>query len=69
MNRVLITRLPQQAEEFIQLLEDQGCKVEAIPFIETIDIPLETIPQTDWVFFNSPRSVQHFFQNLKKYSG
>jgi uroporphyrinogen-III synthase len=66
MNRVLITRLPQQAEEFTRLLKDQGCEVETIPFIETIDIPLETIPQTDWVFFNSPRSVQHFFQNLKK---
>ena len=66
MNRVLITRLPQQAEEFTRLLKDKGCEVETIPFIETIDIPLETIPQTDWVFFNSPRSVQHFFQNLKK---
>lgn len=58
---VYISRNPDEASLFIQMVESAGFNVEAINPVryQTVEIPV--IPYADWFFFTSIRTVDHYF--------
>ena len=58
---VLITRDLKDNSFFKNVLEGNGYSVQGISFIETKAVALNTIPQTDWIFFASSSAIEKFF--------
>lgn len=59
---VLITRDLNEDSFFKNVLEGNGYEVNGISFIETNNIAIAEVPQTDWVFFASSNAVRFFFE-------
>ena len=70
---VVITRAPDQANEFVSELERYGANVVLCPTIEIralesyerLDEAIEHLYGYDWVIFTSVNGVEHFFQRLQ----
>ncbi len=58
---VLITRDLKEDSFFKNVLEGNGYSVQGISFIETKVVAINTIPQTDWIFFASTSAIEKFF--------
>ncbi len=71
--RIVVTRPRTQAQEFVDLLEQQGADVIQFPTIETVPLPsyaqldaaLETLSAYHWLMFTSVNGVQYFFARLR----
>ncbi len=59
---VLITRDLTEDSFFKKSLEGNGYKVNGISFIETKQVKINEVPQTDWIFFASSNAVDYFFK-------
>lgn len=59
---VLITRDLNDDSYFKNVLSGNGYHVKGISFIETKQVDISNLPQTDWVFFASSNAVKHFFE-------
>jgi uroporphyrinogen III methyltransferase/synthase len=71
--RILVTRASEKAEPFAEQLETLGAEVECLPAIELTPVrpnglfkdAVQSLPQTDWVFFTSPEGIGWFSKLLK----
>jgi|TARA_B110000879_G_scaffold63318_1_gene89103 uroporphyrinogen-III synthase len=63
MKSILITREPIECGWLVRSLLAEGFDVVASSqiMLEAIE-PLPSMPKTDWIFFNSPKSAKLFFQ-------
>lgn len=69
MKNVLITRQPNQAVDFINLLSHNGFNPFILPMIETI--PIKHVPDQqsyDYIIFTSMNSIRYFMKHYKDYS-
>lgn len=58
---VLITRDLKENSFFKNVLEGNGFTVQGVSFIETKNVKISAVAQTDWVFFASSNAVDYFF--------
>lgn len=58
---VFITRELESMKYFSNCLSANGYKVHGKSLIEITQIPFNTLPQTEWIFFSSKNGVEHFF--------
>ena len=73
--RIVVTRATEKAGPLVEQLEALGAQVEQLPAIELVPVAhnglfrdaVQAIPQTDWVFFTSPESIERFVTMLKPY--
>ncbi|MCS6927327.1 MAG: uroporphyrinogen-III C-methyltransferase [Candidatus Binatia bacterium] len=71
--RIVVTRPRTQAQEFVELLEQQGADVVQFPTIETVPLPvytqldaaLDRISAYHWLIFTSVNGVHYFFDRLR----
>ncbi len=67
---VLITRSAEQAEDFINQLEDLGARTISLPLItnspinETVLTNSYSSKKYDWLIFTSPNAVKFFFKSI-----
>ncbi len=59
---VYISREPEESPLFIKRMQQLGYKTTAINPIAYSTIEVPVIPYTEWIFFSSKRTVEHFFQ-------
>jgi uroporphyrinogen-III synthase len=72
--RVVITRSPNQAQEFIHSIEELGGKAIPCPVIKTVlpdnldklDWGLRNLSSYDWIIFTSVNAVRFFLQRGKE---
>jgi uroporphyrinogen III methyltransferase/synthase len=73
--RILVTRASEKAAAFTDRLEALGASVEELPAIALAPVKangafreaVQSLPETDWVFFTSPEGIGWFAKMLKRY--
>lgn len=67
MKSILITREPIECGWLVRSLLAEGFDVVASSqiMLEAVE-PLPSLPKTDWIFFNSPKSAKLFFQSYSE---
>lgn len=71
--RIVVTRPREQAQRFIDLLEQQGAEVIEFPTIEIapmasyerLDAAIDQLTNYDWLIFTSVNGVQYFVDRLR----
>lgn len=63
IERILITRPEGSYPQLSHWCESHGLTLIYQPFIRTQSRPKQPLPDTDWIFFSSPRGVRHFFEH------
>jgi len=71
--RIVVTRPREQAQRFIDLLEQQGAEVIEFPTIEIVptasyerlDAAIDQLANYDWLIFTSVNGVQYFVDRLR----
>jgi uroporphyrinogen-III synthase len=62
---VFLTRRLDSYEILINELEKKEIELRGFPFIETTSVPFDNdLEAVDWLFFLSPASVIHFFEQV-----
>src|SRR5271166_1416581 len=72
--RVLVSRAKKQAGALSSTLEDLGCEVIEIPFIEIrkpssykpLDAALQNLASYDWLILTSVNGVEAMFERMAK---
>lgn len=69
MQNILITRQPDQAVDFVNLLSINDCKPFILPMIETIPVPHKIKTSNyDYIVFTSMNAVRYFIKYYGKYT-
>jgi hydroxymethylbilane synthase len=64
--RLLLTATKNNFQLLESSLTSNAFDVKKHSFIKTQTVFVNTIPQADWIFFNSKNAVKHFFENCKR---
>ena len=68
-NKVFISRDLHQDSVFRKTLEAKGLTVLGKSLVEFQSVGFHKLPETDWIFFYSPRAVHYFFKQVPHISG
>lgn len=60
IRRILITRPKGSFQKLKDWCDKNNIDLICQPFIETKSRDIQTLPQTDWIFFSSPNCVRHY---------
>lgn len=63
IERILITRPEGSYPQLSHWCKSHNLILTYQPFIRTQSRPKQYLPETDWIFFSSPRGVHHFFEH------
>jgi uroporphyrinogen-III synthase len=71
--RVVVTRAPEQAQEFVRELEQYGAEVILLPMVsyadpenfEPLDAALRELASFDWILFTSQNAVSFFSKRCR----
>jgi uroporphyrinogen III methyltransferase/synthase len=71
--RVVVTRAPEQAQDFVRRLEQLGAEVILFPTVafsdptdtEALDSAIRALEQFDWVLFSSANAVRFFSKRCR----
>ena len=58
---VFISRNQKTDDYFVNALEGNGFHVTSASLIDTVAVPFQSFPETDWIFFASRNAVKFFF--------